>query len=133
MARTDVLFVAMCVGTIAFVVGLLLPYFTAQAVAWYYPVERRWAYEVKPHGLAMDFYGRVGLGLAAGSLAVIISTFVTRSAFMTRRWQRLSDRMRGLWLAWTFTAVVFAMAYFAWTLAHHVPEAQPIPAWYTPR
>jgi MFS family permease len=127
MPRSDVLFVAMCAGTIAFVVGFVLPFFTPIAVPWYYPLERRWAFEVKPHGMAMDFYGRVMLGVAGGSLAVIVSTLITK------RLERLDDRVRTLLLAWAATAVVFAMAYFAWSLAYRVPTPEPIPEAYQPR
>lgn len=127
MRRSEALFVAMCIGTIAFVITFLLPFFSSQRVAWYYPLQHRWAYEVKPHGLAMDFYGRLMFALGVGSVAVTLSIVVAR------RFQDLGEGLRRLLILWTTTVVLFAAAYFAWTLGHRHPTPEPVPSWYSPR
>jgi len=127
MPRGDVAFVAMRAGTIAFVVAFVAPFFTPLRVPWYYPVERRWAFEIRPTGLAMDFYGRIVLGVIGWSIAVIVATLIAR------RFATLGARTRGLLLAWAITALVFAMFYFAWTLYHRVPMPVSLPPGYMPR
>jgi hypothetical protein len=117
----------MCVGTIAFVVAFLLPFFMEQSIAWYYPEERRWAYEVRPTGLALDFYGRLVHGVIASSIAVIAAIAICK------RVKALGERLRFVLPAWTITAVIFGIGYFAWTLTYRVPAPQPLPSWYQPR
>ena len=48
----------MAAGTIAFALAFLYPAIEPQAVIWYAPVDHRWSYELKPSGVATDFYGR---------------------------------------------------------------------------
>lgn len=127
MPRADALFAAMCVGTIAFAAAFVVPLFAEQAVLWYYPLERQWTYETRPTGLAIDFYGRGVLAVMAWSVTVPITIVIAR------RFAALGTRFRGLLLAWTITAVVFVMFYFAWSLILRVPTPAPIPDWYTPR
>lgn len=125
--RMHALYASMCVGAIAFTVAFVYPLFVSQEILWYYPLERRWAYEVKPTGLAMDFYGRLVLGIVAWSVTVVPTILVVR------RRERVSLTTRRLLLAWAVTVALFAMFYFVWTLYLRVPMPEPIPDWYRPR
>jgi hypothetical protein len=127
MARADVLYTAMCVATMAFVVAFLLPFFMKQSIAWYYPTDRAWSFEVKPNGLAIDFYGRVLQAVFAAAACVVVTVLVAK------RGPQLTDQLRRLLLAWTITTVLFGISYFAWTLAHREPAPVPLPTWYEPR
>jgi hypothetical protein len=127
MRRQDGLLVAMCVGTIAFAIAFVYPQFTGQALVWYFPVERRWAYEAQPDGLAIDFYGRLAQAIVAWAVAVVVSMAVTR------RVATLPPRIAALLTAWAIAITLFVMLYFAWTLAVRVPQPMPLPSWYEPR
>ena len=127
MKRQDALYVAMCVGTIAFAIAFVYPQLTEQAVAWYFPLEREWSYQTNPTTLAIDFYGRLAHALIAWAAAVIVSLLVTR------RVRVLSERMAGLLIAWALTFTLLVILYYAWTLAFRTPVPSPIPDWYHPR
>lgn len=124
-ARAHARYVAMCVGVIAFTLAFLAPLFAPLAVPWYRPVEREWTFEIKPAGLAIDFYGRLAFAVLAWAFAVGASLIGRRAT--------LGGRARGLVLAWAIAAITFAMFYFAWTLYYRVPDPVPIPAGYVPR
>jgi hypothetical protein len=126
--RQEALYVAMCLGTIAFAVTFVYPQFTEQAVAWYYPLERRWSFEARAQGLAIDFYGRLAQALVAWAIAVIATLAIAR-----RVARPLSDRIAGLLAAWAITFTLLVILYFAWTLVFRVPTPSPIPEWYRPR
>jgi len=128
MSRKDALYVAMCLGTIAFAIAFVYPQFTEQAVAWYYPLERRWAYETRATGLAMDFYGRLAQGLVAWAATVIAALLV---ALRIKR--PLSERATSLLAAWAVTFTLLVILYFAWNLYFRHPTPSPIPDWYRPR
>ena len=58
--------------------GFLLAYLASSAlrspVAWYFPLEHRWTFEVRPMaGLGMDFYGRLLLSLLCGAVAYALA------------------------------------------------------------
>lgn len=128
MKRQESLFVALCLGTVAFVIGLIYPQIAEQAVAHYYPLERRWAFEAHPQGLAMDFYGRLGQALVAWAVAVMASL-----AIAGRIKSPLSERTAGLLTAWALAFTVLGIMYYAWTLYFRVPTPAPLPDWYQPR
>ncbi len=127
MTRGERLYVAMCAGTLAFAVAFVYPQLAEQAIAWYDPVAREWSYEVRPRGLAIDFYGRVGQACVAW--AVITSLVLV----VTRRVRAISDRLVGLLCAWALTLTLLVMLYYAWTLFWRVPVPEPLPDWYRPR
>lgn len=114
-------------ATIAFALLFVYPAFAPLAVPWYYPVERTWAWEVAPDGLAMDFYGRVVVGtlaaLAAGAVAAVVLR-LTRPP---------GERVVNLLTAWSLTAILLAALHFAWTLYGRVPVPVALPDWYVPR
>lgn len=127
MKRQDAIYVAVCVSTIAFCIGFLLPSFITQRVAWYLPLARAWEFTVKPTVLGMDFYGRFAQGMVAWAVAMIASLQITKHV------KTLSPRLSVLLVAWALGLVVLCMMYFVWTLAFRIPAPAPIPDWYIPR
>lgn len=120
-------FVAIAAAATAFALGFVWPAFQKTRVLWYYPLEHRWALEITPEGLAMDWYGRT---LVAGVLA-IVAYFVALA--LARRSKPLGQRGHTLWTAWMATAVLLAMALYAHQLATRRPVPTPLPTWYVPR
>lgn len=127
MKQPDRWFIALAAGSIAFAVSFVAPMIGGYRVPWYYPLERRWAFEVAPKGLAMDFFGRTILATLAW-LVVVAVTFA-----VTRRAKTVGPRTHGLLAAWAVTAIVLVMMHFVWTLYFRVPKAMPLPEWYVPR
>jgi hypothetical protein len=115
MDRARAQLVAGAAAMIAFAATFAYPAYAPMRVLWYYPVERRWAFEVEPIGLAMDFYGRT---LAAAVVALVVAALV--GALARRR--AIGDRLVGLAAGWAITAVALAMAFYAWQLARRVPR-----------
>jgi putative flippase GtrA len=128
MKRQEALFVALCLGTVAFAIGFVYPQIAEQAVLQYYPLEHRWSFEARPQGLAMDFYGRLGQAMVAWAIGVIASLAVVR-----RIKKPLYERAAGLLIAWALTFTVLVIMYYAWTLFFRHPTPAPIPDWYRPR
>lgn len=127
MKKADALFVALAAGTIAFAFAFILPMLASEPVAWYYALERRWAFEVAPTGLAMDFYGRTLQALAAWAIVVIVTLPIAK------RFKGLSVRAAGLATAWAITAMLLVMLHYAWTLHFRRPVPAEVPSWYQPR
>ena len=127
MRKADALFVAMAAGTIAFAFAFIIPMLTSEPVAWYYPLEHRWAFEVTPTGLAMDFFGRTLQAMVAWAVVVMISLPIAK------RFKTLSVRAVGLATAWAVTAMLLVMLHYAWTLHFRRPVPAEIPTWYQPR
>lgn len=129
MKRQDALYAAACLGTIAFAIAFVAPQFTGQTVLQYYPLERAWELTARPTGLAMDFYGRLLQGVLVAAVAIVLTLTITARM----KTERLSAKAASLLVAWALALVVLVMMYYAWTLAFRVPNAAPIPDWYTPR
>lgn len=129
MRRQDALYVATCLGTIAFAIAFVVPQFTGQAVLQYFPLERAWELTARPEGLAMDFYGRLAQGVVVAALAIVVTLVVTSRVGP----EKLPPKAASLLAAWAVAFVILVMMYFAWTLAFRVPAALPIPDWYVPR
>jgi hypothetical protein len=125
--RARRIYVALGAAAVAFQVGFLLPAISPTRVLWYYPLERRWALEVAPTALAMDWYGRTLLGIGAALVAGGVAWAAAR------RFPRLTGRGIGVWAAWIATAALFAAALYAWELVFRQPVPEPIPDWYVPR
>jgi hypothetical protein len=127
MERRHAVYVGLCAATVAFAVSYMVPAVVPVAVPWYYPLERRWALEVEPTGMAMDWYGRTLLSAVAAIVAHLLGWGVARAL------RRPLVRGFALWAAWAATAVAFAMALFTWQLLHRTPTPAPLPSWYQPR
>jgi hypothetical protein len=115
------LFVALGAAAIAFTVAFVYPSIAGAPVAWYYPAGHAWVWEARPRGIAMDFYGRTAQALVAW--AVVFAGALA----IARRRATISPRAIGLVAAWTLTAIVFAMLFYAWTLHFRVPVPAPLP------
>ena len=120
-ARSATLFVALGVAAIAFAVAFVYPGLGSEPVAWYYPVEHAWAFEVRPSGVAIDLYGRLAQALVAWAVGFALALVIAR------RWPALGARAIGLVAAWLLTVIVFVMLFYAWTLHYRVPTPAPLP------
>lgn len=127
MRKADAIFLGLCAATIAFGLVFSLAMILGWEVAWYYPTERRWAYEAKPTGLAMDFYGRCIVATVAALAAYAVTYLVGR------RLPPSGARLAGLFTAWAVTAVLFGIVFYGYTLYFRDPIPAPLPDWYTPR
>lgn len=127
MQRAQALYVASFLATIAFALAFVYPSLSPTPVLWYYPLEHRWAFELQPSGLAMDWYGRTLLAAGVSALAFLAGYGVAR------RIRQASRRFFGLLAGWMITAVVMVMFLFAWQLAHRQPVPAPLPPGYLPR
>jgi hypothetical protein len=127
MRKIDAIFLGLCAATAAFALVFTLAMILEWEVAWYYPTERRWEYEVKAHGLAMDFYGRC-LAATVAALAAYAVTYL-----VGRRLPPGAARVSGLFTAWAITAVLYGVLFFGYTLYFREPIPPPVPDWYQPR
>jgi len=127
MSKAQAVYVALSAAAIAFALSFAWPAYAPTSVFWYYPLERRWALEVKPSGLAMDWYGRCLLSTLIAVVAFAVVHLVAR------RLRPLTRRGHGLWAAWMVTAVLLAMALYASQLAMRNPVPEPLPSWYVPK
>lgn len=127
MARAQALYAALCAAAIGFALSFAWPAYAATRLFWYYPLERRWAFEVKPSTLAIDWYGRCLLStiVAAGAFGLVY--------FIARRLRPLTGRGFNLWAAWMVTAVLLSMSLYAYQLATRNPIPEPLPSWYMPK
>lgn len=110
----------------AFALGYLAAFFLSSVIAvplvWYYPVERRFAFEAHPTGLASDFYGRVLLSVAAGGIFAVLA-----------RPGWTGPRARTLLPLWIATLLLFTAGLYAFVLAHRLVIPAPLPPGYVPR
>jgi hypothetical protein len=117
---------AWCAAATAFALAFAWPAYAPLRVLWYYPLEHRWAFEVKPTGLAMDWFGRglLGAGGAAVAFAVV---------YLVGRRRPPSERLLRLWAGWMATACLLAMSLYVFQLARRVPTPAPLPPGYQPK
>jgi hypothetical protein len=93
---------------------------------WYYPLERRWAFEAAPQGLAMGWFGTTALALVAAAIAAALVAIASARGRFSRAIARPETivaiaRAGGMILLVDFV-------YFGWTLTHQTPHPLPIPA-----
>ncbi len=122
----DALAAGTCAAATGFALSFAFPAYAPVRVLWYYPVEHRWAFEVKASGLAIDWYGR-------SLLAALVATLVFAIVYGLGRRRQPSARMLRLWASWAATACVLAMSLYVFQLARRVPTAAPLPSWYQPK
>lgn len=120
-------YLGLSVAAIVFALAFVYPAYADQALPWYYPLERRWAWELRPDGLAMEFYGRTFLALVLSAPAGLIAYAIGR------RVGRLPPRAADLLTAWVVTLTLLAMLFYAWELYSRRPVPEPLPPWYVPR
>ncbi len=114
-------FVALGLAAVAFALAFVYPAITPARVAWYDPVGHAWSYEVRPPGVAIDFFGRCAQATVAWAVVLAVALVVVR------RLPALGARAVGLVAAWVLTAIVFVMLFYAWTLHYRVPVPAPLP------
>ncbi len=127
MERAQAIYVALSGAAIAFALSFAWPAYAPTRLFWYYPLERRWALEIKPSSLAMDWYGRC---LLSTLVALIVFAIIQ---VIARRLRPLTRRGHNLWAAWMVTATLLAMSLYAYQLATRNPVPEPLPSWYQPK
>ena len=92
---------------------------------WYYPLERRWAFEVAPQqGLAMGWFGTTALALVAAALSAALVWLASAHGRLAKAIARPEiilaiARAGGMILLVDFV-------YFGWTLTHQTPHPLPL-------
>ena len=127
MKKQDAIYIALCVGSIAFAFTFAYPMIDATPVLWYYPLERAWALEARPTAVAVDFYGRTLYAVMAWCAGF------SATLAIARRLRSVSARTLHLFAAWTLAATLLVMAFYAWHLYFRVLAPEPVPSWYRPR
>ncbi len=119
-------FAGSCAAATVFGAAFLIMGLVRAPLFWYHPLDRAFVLELRPHGLAMDFYGRT----LYATIAAAVAFFAGRAA--GRRVEALpSDRM-WLWLAYALAFTLLAMALIGYQLWPRPPAPLPLPAWYHP-
>jgi hypothetical protein len=93
---------------------------------WYYPLERRWAFEATPAGFAMGWFGTTALAIAAAALAALLVWLASARGPVARAIAR-PDLVIALARAGAMILLV-DFVYFGWTLTHQTPNPLPAPA-----
>lgn len=93
---------------------------------WYYPLERRWAFEATPTGFAMGWFGTTALATLAAALAAAIVWLVSMQGPFARAIAR-PEFVIALARAGAMILLV-DFVYFGWTLTHQTPTPLPAPA-----
>ncbi len=97
---------------------------------WYYPLERRWAFEATPKGFAMGWFGTTALALVAAA----VSAFLVWLASARGRFSKAIARPEVILAIARAGAMILLVdfVYFGWTLTHQTPRPLPIPAELAP-
>lgn len=92
-------------------------------VLWYLPVERRFAFAVRPPGLGADLYGRVLFALACGCAAAMLAAVGARLGASARRPPpgRPRPPRLGTLLVWSVSLLALDTSLHVWTLARRTP------------
>lgn len=97
---------------------------------WYYPLERRWAFEASPKGFAMGWFGTTALALVAAAASAALVWLASARGRFAKAIARPEiilaiARAGGMILLVDFV-------YFGWTLTHQTPRPLPIPTEQAP-
>jgi hypothetical protein len=112
--------------------GYLTAYFAATVVrlpiVWYFPVERRFSFEVHPAGQAMDFYGRVLMCVVVGAAGFGLGELLFRRA-------PPDTHARWAWrlVVWCASLLVLTGGLYVYTLWGRQGAPWPLPQGYVPR
>ncbi|HZF51257.1 MAG TPA: hypothetical protein VE093_21515 [Polyangiaceae bacterium] len=128
---TSRLFAALLAARVAFGLAYLAGSIRRSPVPWYYPLERRWAFESSPSAFGMEWYGRTASALLAALVAFGILWLLSSRGPLARALARpatvlAAARAGGLILLVDFT-------YFGWVLMHQTPVPLPLPEGALPR
>lgn len=93
---------------------------------WYYPIERRWAFEATPRGFAMGWFGTTAFALVAAAMAAAIVWILSAKG----RFSKAISRPEAiLSIARAGAMILFVdFVYFGWTLTHQTPAPLPLSA-----
>jgi small-conductance mechanosensitive channel len=97
-------------------------------VTWYYPLERRYALELRPTGLAMDFYGRLFASVVCAAVFGVVGRAVERWIPADRR-----PRWLAIVTAWAVSFFVLLIGLYVERLMTRPPAPVPLPPGYLPR
>ncbi|MEP7121232.1 MAG: hypothetical protein ABJE95_09995 [Byssovorax sp.] len=93
---------------------------------WYYPIERRWAFEATPQGLAMGWFGTTALGIVVAAAAAALVWLASANG---RVFKAIARPRTVLALARAGAMILLVdFVYFGWTLTHQTPSPIPIPS-----
>ncbi len=127
MDRKPTLYVGLCAAIMGASLGFMFPAISPLRVFWYYPLLHRWVFELRPTGLAMDWYGRSLFTFYAGAVAFAVTYLVARP------FKAISQRALLLCTAWAVTATLLAMGVYTFQLIVREPTPEPLPSWYVPK
>jgi hypothetical protein len=91
---------------------------------WYYPLERRWAFESAPAGFAMGWFGTTALALVAASAAAALVWLLSANDRVSRAIARPQTILAIARAGGMILLVDFV--YFGWTLTHQTPSPLPL-------
>jgi hypothetical protein len=91
---------------------------------WYYPLERRWAFEAAPSGFAMGWFGTTALGLVAAAAAAALVWIVSAKGRISTAIARPETILAIARAGGMILLVDFV--YFGWTLTHQTPSPLPL-------
>jgi hypothetical protein len=106
------IFFASCLGLFVFS-GVIL-WHPEMVVPWYDPPGHRWILSrISPTPVSMDFYGRIGMALAAGLLVAIVAGVLARKRTIGETLLRAAG-------IWAIGLLLFGMVWYGWSLSHRV-------------
>jgi hypothetical protein len=117
---------------LAFPCSYLAAYFLSTAIPtrllWYYPLRHQFLWQVRPDGLAMDFYGRVLLSFFGGAVGFwIVHRLQSHFPSIAR-----PEVVQGFLIS-LVSLLFFTGGLYVFLLLHRVPIAVPLPPDYVAR
>jgi len=91
---------------------------------WYYPLERRWAFEATPHGFAMGWFGTTALAIVAAAASSGVVWIASGGGPLARQLAR-PETLIAIARAGAMILLV-DFVYFGWTLTHQTPKPLPV-------
>ena len=98
-----------------YLAAFLYAYLVPTPLLWYEPVERVWRWAASGSLVGMDFYGRIVLALAAGSLSALVATSIPK--VMRIRIESTSF-VQKMMAGYAVVLTVSALTALAWLFSH---------------
>jgi hypothetical protein len=118
------IFAALLAARAAFGLTYLFGSARRSPIPWYYPIERRWAFESAPQGFAMEWYGRTGAALLAAAIVFAIVWLLAARGPLRRALSRPATVLAAARAGGLILLVDFL--YFGWVLMHQTPAPWPL-------
>lgn len=115
----------------AFGLAYLIGSIRRTPIPWYYPLERRFAFESQPAGFAMEWFGRTASALLAAAVAFGLVWALSGRGWPGRALSKPSTVLATARAGGLILLVDFA--YFGWVLLHQTPAPLPLPGAWCPR